>query len=113
MLRARYSTAPPALDTRGCEQLVPSDPDLRRVKPCVDFARCRDLVKDGYRPAMGRTADDPVRMLMLACRPCHDHRSDRAVLTAVQVKVACRCLLDLALERRLPGPSVLAPLRTR
>jgi hypothetical protein len=45
--------------------------------------------------------------------PCHDHRSDRAVMAAAPVTVACRYVLDLALARRLPGPSVLAQLRTR
>ena len=62
---------------------------------------------------MGRTAEDPVRMITLACLPFHDHLSDREVMAAAQVNVAFRFFLDLALESRVPVPSVLAQFRTR
>jgi hypothetical protein len=62
---------------------------------------------------MGRTAEDPVRMITLAFLQCHDHLSAREVIAAAQGKVALRYVLDLSLESRLPGPSVLTQLRTR
>ena len=62
---------------------------------------------------MGRTAEDPVRMIKLAFLPFHDHLSDREVIAAAQVNVAFRFFLDLALESHVPVPSVLAQFRTR
>ena len=73
----------------------------------------RDRVKDGYSPALGRTAEDPVRLIQLALRPFHDHLSDREVIAAAQVHVAFRDFLDLSLASRGPVPSVLTPCRTR
>ena len=113
MLTERDDTAPTERDTLIFENLVPPDHALRRVKPCVDVERCRALVMDCYSPAMGRTAEDPVRMIKLELLPFHDNRSDREVIAAAHVNVAFRSSLDLALESRVPRPSVLAPLRTR
>ena len=62
---------------------------------------------------MGRTAEDPVRMITLAFLQFHDNLSDREVIAAAQVNVAFRFFLDLSLESRLPVPSVLAQFRTR
>ncbi len=113
MLQERYDTAPTEMDTLLFEKLVPPDHYRRRVKPCLDFARFRALVTDGYSPAMGRTAEDPVRMITLEFLPLHDHRSDREVMAAAHVKVAFRYVLELALESRLPVPSWLAQCRRR
>ena len=73
----------------------------------------RDRVKDCYSPAMGRTAEDPVRMIKLAFLQFHYNLSAREVIAAAQVTVAFRYVLDLSLESRLPVPSVLTPCRTR
>ena len=101
------------MDTRVVDTLVPPDHELRRVKRLIDVERWRDLITDGYSPAMGRTADDPMRLITLACLPCHDHRWDREVMAAAQVNVACRYVLDLSLASRVPVPRVLAQCRTR
>ena len=113
MLKESYYTAPTEMDTLIFEKLVPPDHYLRRVKQCIDFERFRTLVTDGYSPAMGRTAEDPVRMIKLAVLQCHDHLSDREVIAAAQVNVAFRFFLELSLESHLPVPSLLVQLRTR
>ena len=113
MLKERYYTEPTELDTLVFDTLVPPDHYLRRVKRLIDFERWRDLITDGYSPAMGRTAEDPMRLITLAFLPCHDNLSDREVMAAAQVNVAFRYVLDLSLASRLPVPSVLAPCRTR
>ena len=113
MLKERYDTEPTEMATLIFETLVPQDHDLRRVKPCVDVERFRALVTDRDSPAMGRTAEDPVRMIKLAFLPFHDHLSDREVMAAAQVNVAFRFFLDLALESHLPVPSWLVQCRTR
>ena len=113
MLQESYDTEPTELDTLVFEKLVPPDHSLRQGKQAIDFERCRDLVKDGYSAAMGRTAADPVRMIKRGFLQCHDRLSDREVIAAAQVNVAFRFFLDLALERRLPVPSLLTQCRTR
>ena len=113
MLKESYYTEPTEMDTLVFEKLVPPDHYLRRVKQCIDFERFRDLVKDCYSAAMGRTAEDPVRMIKLAFLQFHYNLSDREVVAAAEVNVAFRFLLDLALESRVPVPSLLAQFRTR
>jgi len=113
MLKESYYTEPTKMDTLVFEKLVPPDHYLRRVKQCLDFERFRDLLKDCYSAAMGRTAEDPVRMLKLAFLQFHYRLSDREVVAAAQVNVAFRLFLDLSLESRLPVPSLLAQFRTR
>ncbi len=113
MLKESYYTEPTELDTLVFAKLVPPDHYLRQVKQSIDFERCRDLVQDCYSSAMGRTAEDPVRMIKLGFLQCHDRLSDREVIAAAQVNVAFRFFLDLALESRLPVPSLLTQFRTR
>ena len=66
MLKENSYTEPTEIDTLVFAKLVPPDHYLRRVKQLIDLARFRDLLSDCYRPAMGRTAHDPVRMITLA-----------------------------------------------
>ena len=113
MLKESYYTAPTEMDTLVFEKLVPPDHYLRRVKQCIDFERFRALVKDCYSAAMGRTAEDPVRLIKLAFLQFHYNLSDREVVAAAEVNVAFRFFLDLALESRVPVPSLLAQFRTR
>ena len=113
MLNERYDTDPTEVDQRVWAQLVPPEHSLRQVKRRIDFEPCRDLVKDGYSPAMGRTAEAPVRVMQLTCLPFHGNLSAREVMAAAQVHVACRSVLDLSLTSRWPVPSVLSPCRTR
>jgi transposase len=113
MLKERYYTEPTEMDTRVFDTLVPPDHYLRRVKRLIDFERLRDLITDCYSPAMGRTAEDPVRLIKLAFLQFHYNLSDREVIAAAQVNVAFRYVLDLSLASRLPVPSLLAQFRTR
>ena len=105
MLKESYSTEPTEIDTLVFEKLVPPDHSLRRVKQLIDFERLRDRVQDCYSPAMGRTAEDPVRMIKLAFLQFHYNLSDREVIAAAQVNVAFRYFLDLSLEIVCPCPA--------
>ena len=113
MLKESYYTEPTEMDQLVFAQLVPPDHYLRQVKRLIDFERFRDLVKDCYSPAMGRTAEDPVRVMKLTFLQFHYHLSDREVMATAQVNVAFRYFLDLSLESRLPVPSLLSQFRTR
>src|SRR5437867_1253273 len=90
MLKESYYTEPTEMDTLVFEKLVPPDHYLRRVKQCIDFERFRDLVKDCYSTAMGRTAEDPVRLIKLAFLQFHYNLSDREVVAAAEVAAVAR-----------------------
>ena len=113
MLQDTYYTEPTEVDQLVFEKLVPPDHYLRRVKQVINFERFRDQVKDCYSESMGRTAQDPVRMIKLEFLQGHYTLSDREVIAAAQVNVAFRWFLDLSLESRLPVPSLLSQFRTR
>ena len=113
MLKESYYTDPTEVDQMVFAQLVPPDHYLRQVKRLIDFEQFRDLVKDCYSPAMGRTAEDPVRVMKLTFLQFHYNLSDREVMAAAQVNVAFRYFLDLSLTSRLPVPSLLSQFRTR
>jgi transposase len=113
MLKESDDTEPTEIDTLVFDVLVPPDHYLRRVKRLIDFEQLRDLITDCYSPAMGRMAEDPLRMIKLAFLQFHYNLSDREVMAAAQVHVAFRYVLDLSLASRLPVASVLAQCRTR
>jgi transposase len=113
MLKESYYTDPTEVDQMVFAQLVPPDHDLRQVKRLIDCEPFRDLVKDCDSPAMGRTAEDPVRVMKLTFLQFHDNLSDREVMAAAQVNVAFRYVLDRSLTSRLPVPSVRSQFRTR
>lgn len=113
MLKDNYYMEPPEVDQLVFAKLVPPDHYLRRVKQLLDFERFRELVKDCYSPALGRTAEDPVRLIKLEFLQFHYRRSDREVVAAAQVNVAFRFFLEVSLESRLPVPSLLSQFRTR
>src|SRR2546426_12043926 len=102
MLKESYYTDPTEMDLLVFEKLVPPEHSLRQGKRLIDFERLRDLVQDCSSPAMGRTAEDPVRMIKLAFLPFHYRLSDREVIATAQVKVAFRFFVALSLESRLP-----------
>jgi transposase len=113
MLKPSYYTEPSEIDQLVFEKLVPADHYLRQVKAVLDFERLRELVKDCYSPRMGRTAEDPVRMIKLAFLQFHYNLSDREVLRQVQVNVAYRFFLDLSLDSALPTSGLLSQFRKR
>src|SRR6266508_4483680 len=98
MLKDNYYTEPTEVDQLVFAKLVPPDHYLQRVKQLLDFERFRELVKDCYSPAMGRTAEDPVRLIKLEFLQFHYRLSDREVIATAQVNVAFRFFLDLSLE---------------
>jgi transposase len=113
MLKDTYYTEPTEVDQVVFEKLVPPDHSLRRVKQVIDFERFRAGVVDGYRAAMGRTAEDPVRLSKLEFLQFHSTLSDREVIAEAQGNVAFRFFLALSLASRLPVPSLLSQFRTR
>ena len=92
---------------------MPPDHSRRRVKRRSDGEPWRDRLTDGSRPALGRTAEDPGRLIQRAWWPFHEHLAARDVMAAAQVKVALRSWRDLSLASRVPVPSVRAQGRTR
>jgi transposase len=113
MLKERYYTEPTEVDQLIFAKLVPSEHYLRQVKRLIDFERFRALVADCYSPTLGRSAEDPVRLIKLEFLQFHYTLSDRDVIATAQVNVAFRFFLDLSLESRLPVPSLLSQFRTR
>jgi Transposase domain (DUF772) len=113
MLKESYSTAPTEVDQRVFAQLVPPAHSLRQGKRLIDFERFRERVKACYSPAMGRTAEDPVRMMQRTFLQFHYPLSDREVIAAAQVNGALRSFLALSLASRLPVPSLLCQFRPR
>ncbi len=113
MLKSDYYTEPSDLDRLVFEKLVPAEHLLRQVKQIIDFDSFRDLIRDCYSADMGRTAEDPVRLIKLEYLQFQYNLSDREVLKQVQVNVAFRFFLDLALESAVPTPGLLSQFRTR
>ena len=113
MLKASYYTPPSELDQLVFAKLVPADHYLRRVKTLIDFERYRIKLAECYSRTEGRPADDPVLMVKLEYLQFHYNLSDREVTTAAQVNMAFRFFLDLALESKLPHPSLLSVFRAR
>lgn len=62
---------------------------------------------------MGRSAEDPVRMIKLEYLQYQYGLSDRAVLKQVQVNVAYRYFLDLSLDSPLTTSGLLSQFRKR
>jgi transposase len=113
MLKDNYYTEPTEVDQLVFEKLVPQDHFVRRAKRVIDFERFRDQLRDCYSPDMGRTAEDPVRMLKLQLLQFQYQLSDREVIRQIQVNGAFRFFLDLSLDSKLPVPSLLSQFRTR
>lgn len=113
MLKDSYYTEPTEVDKLVFEKLVPPDHLLRKVKSIIDFERLRDKLRNCYSPDMGRTAEDPVRMIKLEFLEFQYGLSDREVISQTQVNVAFRFFLDLSLDSKLPVPSLLSQFRAR
>jgi transposase len=113
VLKSSYYQEPSEIDRLVFEKLVPADHLLRQVKQLIDFESFRDLVRECYSAGMGRTAEDPVRMVKLEYLQFQYGLSDREVLKQVQVNVAFRYFLDLALDSPLPTYGLLSQFRSR
>ena len=113
MLKSSYYVEPQEIDRLVFEKLIPADHLLRKFKEAIDFEAFRTVVKDCYSSGMGRSAEDPVRMIQLEVLQFLYGLSDREVLRQVQVNVAYRYFLDLGVQSALPHPSLLSVFRTR
>lgn len=113
MLKSSYYSEPQEIDTLVFEKLIPADHILRKIKETIDFEVIREVVKDCYSPSMGRSAEDPVRMIKLEILQFYYGLSDREVLTQLQVNVAYRYFLDLSVESVLPSIGLLPQFRRR
>jgi transposase len=113
MLRASYTPMVTDQDQLIFETLVPCDHYLRRVNAVVDFEQYRTRMAVCYHATDGRPADDPVVLLKIGFLQTHYNLSDREVLAAIQVNVAFRYFLNLALTDTLPHPSLLTVFRAR
>ena len=113
MLRANYAPMLSDQDQLIFDILVPAAHYLRQVNTVVDFERYRSTMAACYHATDGRPADDPVVLLKIGFLQTHYNLSDREVLAAIQVNVAFRYFLNLALTDTLPHPSLLTVFRAR
>jgi transposase len=113
MLRASYPSSLSEQDQLIFDTLIPADHYLRQVNAVVDFECYRDVMAACYHATEGRPADDPVVLLKIGFLQTHYNLSDREVLAAIQVNVAFRYFLNLALTDTLPHPSLLTVFRAR
>jgi transposase len=113
MLRASYVPMLSDQDQLIFDILVPANHYLRQVNALVDFERYRDAMATCYSATDGRPADDPVVLLKIGFLQTHYNLSDREVLSQIQVNVAFRYFLNLALTDVLPHSSLLTVFRAR
>jgi transposase len=113
MLRASYTPILSEQDQLIFDTLVPADHYLRQVNALVDFEQYRTTMAICYSASDGRPANDPVVLLKIGFLQTHYNLSDREVLAAIQVNVAFRYFLNLALTDTLPHPSLLTVFRAR
>jgi len=113
MLRANYTSMLSDQDQLIFDTLVPADHYLRRVNALVDFERYRATMAVCYHATDGRPANDPVVLLKVGFLQTHYNLSDREVLAAIQVNLAFRYFLNLALTDTLPHSSLLTVFRAR
>ena len=113
MLRASYAPRLSDQDQLIFDILVPANHYLRQLNALVDFERYRDAIATCYSATDGRPADDPVVLLKIGFLQTHYTLSDREVLSQIQVNVAVRYFLNLALTDALPHASLLTVFRAR
>jgi len=113
MLKSSYYSEPSELDVLIFEKLIPQEHLLRKVKATIDFEAFRGLVKECYSQEMGRTAEDPVRMIKIEFLQFLYGLSDREVLNQIQVNVAYRYFLELSMDSALPSHGLLSQFRSR
>jgi transposase len=113
MLRASYAPRLSDQDQLIFDILVSANHYLRQVNAVVDFERYRDAMATCYSATDGRPADDPVVLLKIGFLQTHYNLSDREVLSQIQVNVAFRYFLNLALTDALPHSSLLTVFRAR
>jgi transposase len=113
MLRASYVPMLSDHDQLIFDTLVPAYHYLRQVNAVVDFEHYRDAIATCYSATDGRPADDPVVLLKIGFLQTHYNLSDREVLSQIQVNVAFRYFLNLALTDVLPHSSLLTIFRAR
>src|SRR6266545_1555990 len=80
---------------------------------CADVERYRATMAVCYHATDGRPANDPVLLLKVGFLQTHYNLSDREVLAAIQVNLAFRYFLNLALTDTLPHSSLLTIFRAR
>jgi transposase len=113
MLPASYTPMLSEQDQLIFDTLIPADHYLRQVNALVDFEQYRTAMAVCYSATDGRPANDPVVLLKIGFLQTHYNLSDREVLAAIQVNVAFRYFLNLALTDTLPHPSLLTVFRAR
>jgi len=113
MLRASYTPMLSEQDQLIFDILVPVDHYLRQVQALVDFERYRAMMAGCYHATDGRPTNDPVVLPTIGFLQTHYTLSDREVLAAIQVNLAFRFFLNLALTDTLPHPSLLTVFRAR
>lgn len=96
------------------EDLVPKDHLLRKIDTYIDFSFINEMCKPYYCPDNGRPAIQPeILFRMLFIGYLYGIRSERRVLSEIQVNVAYRWFIGYDLDEKLPDVSVIWQNRMR
>lgn len=102
MLKERPQTQS-TLEIVSIDELVLSDHLLCKIDRTIDFPFLHDFVKDFYCADNGHPALDPTLMFkLLFISYLFDIRSERQLISEVQVNVADRWFLGLGLTNKVP-----------
>lgn len=95
------------------EMLVPHDNFYRQLESKLDLSFVRDLVRHLYKP-LGRPSIDPVVFFKLQLIMFfEDIRSERQLMTMVNMRLDCRWFLGYDLTEKVPDHSSLSRIRDR
>ncbi|HFS5789687.1 TPA: IS1182 family transposase [Citrobacter werkmanii] len=101
-------------ETITLDELVPEDHLVRKIDAAIDFEFIRDAVAHLYCPDNGRPAIDPVRLIkMMLLGYLFGIPSERRLVKEIQVNVAYRWFLRMALTEKVPDASILSQNRIR
>lgn len=101
-------------ETITLDELVPEDHLVRQIDAAIDFEFIRDAVAHLYCPDNGRPAIDPVRLIkMMLLGYLFGIPSERRLVKEIQVNVAYRWFLRMALTEKVPDASTLSQNRLR
>jgi len=78
--------------------LIPKEDMLRQIKDLVDFSFIYEELAPYYSEAMGRTAEDPVRMFKFLMLKSIFKASDKYIVKRTRTDLAFKYFLDLAPE---------------
>ncbi len=113
-MQGRRRPRPIAVTAVSLEALVPARHRLRIIDAALDLAFIYQLTRPLYAPRIGRSSIDPVMFFkMQVIKYFYGIKSDRQLCDEVQVNLAYRWFLRLAIDDAVPDHSSLSKIRDR